>query len=216
MARVAKALEQLRAQINARWPTRSKESDGGIGDAAHASRASDHNPTADGIVHARDFTHDPAVGFDSYAFADMLLAKQDKRISYIISNRRIGSGPGGPQPGKWRPYGGSNPHNHHVHVSVTQAGEDDTAPWDIEGVATYVDPIVAHPPAPPKTLRKGQSGPEIAGLQRALTANGATLKVDGDFGQATEQAVKEFQEKRGITADGVVGPLTRELLGKLS
>ena len=67
--RVAKSLLKLRDQINAHAPKRSKKSDGYIGDAAHASRSSDHNPWVKdgkmGVVTAADFTHDPAGGFDA-------------------------------------------------------------------------------------------------------------------------------------------------------
>src|SRR5262245_2987274 len=108
--RLAKGLETLRSQVNAKWPGRSKDSDGSVGDTSHSARKSDHNPDSRGVVHAIDITHDPRNGFDSYKFADMLLAKQDPRISYIISNRRIGSGPKGPAPGAWRKYTGTNPH----------------------------------------------------------------------------------------------------------
>jgi peptidoglycan hydrolase-like protein with peptidoglycan-binding domain len=34
------------------------------------------------------------------------------------------------------------------------------------------------------------------------------LVVDGVFGAATETAVKQFQQGAGLTADGIVGPLT--------
>ena len=61
--RVAQSLIRLRDQINLAAPTRSKASDGTIGDAAHATRDSDHNPWvkegALGIVTAMDITHAP-------------------------------------------------------------------------------------------------------------------------------------------------------------
>jgi hypothetical protein len=64
--RPAKSLIQLRDQINQIAPNRSKASDGTIGDAAHASRASDHNPWVRegdaGVVTAIDITHDPDDG----------------------------------------------------------------------------------------------------------------------------------------------------------
>lgn len=45
--------------------------------------------------------------------------------------------------------------------------------------------------------------------QRFLNeANGAGLKVDGDFGPATERATRQWQRKAGLVADGVVGPKT--------
>jgi hypothetical protein len=126
---VAPALDHLLAQINAAFPNRSKISDGGLGNAAHAARESDHNPDGNGIVHARDFTHDPDHGFDSYKFAGQLLKCNDTRLKYVISNGRIGGGPGyysgisgycpqGIKPGTWTPYKGPNLHTHHVHVSV--------------------------------------------------------------------------------------------------
>lgn len=143
--RVASSLDQLLAEINASAPNRSKLSDGSIGDEDHQSRDSDHNPHCCGwVVTARDFTHDPANGFDSYAFAEWLRArcagdilidgKREVRCKYVISNRRIASTSNG---WRWEPYEGDNPHDHHVHVSVDCTGEggpmDDQTPWGWEG-----------------------------------------------------------------------------------
>jgi hypothetical protein len=58
MARLVAAGVTLRAQVNKRWPTREKASDGWIGDRAHASRKSDHNPDGKGWVHALDIDAD--------------------------------------------------------------------------------------------------------------------------------------------------------------
>lgn len=131
--RMAKSLEKLREQINAKWPKRDKSSDGGIGDTAHSSRASDHNPNDAGVVCARDFDSDLAVGFDGSDLADKLLASRDKRIKYIISEGRICSGIGGPSPWVWRPYSGANAHRHHMHISVRSpaAFYDDASDWKL-------------------------------------------------------------------------------------
>jgi hypothetical protein len=125
----------LLGEINAAAPGRSVVRDGGIGDQRHAKTASDHNPCACcGVVCARDFTHDPAGGFDAHAFAEWLrlrvAAGQEPRVKYVISNRRIFSGEGQTHPvGVWRKYGGKNPHAHHVHVSVRHEVADDLGPW---------------------------------------------------------------------------------------
>ena len=164
--RLAKSLEKLREQVNAKWPARSKDSDGSVGDTSHAARPSDHNPV-NGVVHAIDITHDPAHGFDSYKFADLLLAKQDPRMKYVISNRRIGSGPAGPQPGVWRKYTGANAHDHHCHISVVADADaaDSVAAWNIDGAQVAVNPNFA---APPPAVKPGSTGADVQRLQTLL------------------------------------------------
>lgn len=202
--RLARALETLRAQVNEKWPTRSKNSDGSVGDVSHSARASDHNPDDAGVVRAIDITHDPKGGFDSYAFADLILKKQDRRLKYVISNRRIGSGPAGPQPGVWRKYTGTNPHDHHCHIStVADARGDDTSQWDIDGNLTPTAGQVAAYVAPATTLRKGSTGEDVKKLQAALH-----IFIDGQFGPKTEMALKIFQKEHGLVADGIAGPMT--------
>jgi hypothetical protein len=64
------------------------------------------------------------------------------------------------------------------------------------------------------TLRRGNQGDEVADLQTILNARyGADLEVDGNFGKATEAAVKAFQKSHGLTADGIVGAKTWKALG---
>ena len=64
------------------------------------------------------------------------------------------------------------------------------------------------------TLRRGNKGEAVEELQALLNAKfGFDLEIDGDFGKATETAVKEFQKKHGLTADGVVGKKTWAALG---
>lgn len=212
--RLAKSLEILRSQVNAKYPSRSKNSDGSIGDESHSARTSDHNPDDSGVVRAIDITHDPHGGFDSYVFADMLLKKQDKRLKYVISNRRIGSGPAGPMPGVWRPYSGKNPHDHHCHISVVADGRgDDTSQWDING--NLMPPADAKPyVVPPPTLRKGAKGEDVEKLQGRLNAHGAELKIDGDFGEQTANAVMLFQTMHDLPRDGIVGPMTHKALSQ--
>ncbi|HEX6903316.1 MAG TPA: DNA/RNA non-specific endonuclease [Thermoanaerobaculia bacterium] len=137
--RVAKSLLALRNQVNAKAPRRSKASDGTIGDAAHATRNSDHNPWvrdgAMGVVTAMDITHDPANGCDAGALAEAIRASRDARVKYIIWNRRIASSSviGGVAAWTWRPYTGSNPHSKHVHISVRpeKAAFDSEASWAV-------------------------------------------------------------------------------------
>ena len=62
-------------------------------------------------------------------------------------------------------------------------------------------------------LKKGSRGAEVTKLQTALQELGYyTKQVDGAYGPATIAAVKAFQAKNGLQADGVAGP---ETLAKL-
>jgi len=140
--RMAKSLggtptEGLLGEVNRSAPQRSKASDGGIGDPRHRQRSSDHNPCGCcDVVCARDFTHDPKHGFDSYAFAEWLRQRvqdqQEPRVKYVISSGKIFSGMAEGYPaGLWRKYSGANKHAKHVHVSVRHGPTryDDDRPW---------------------------------------------------------------------------------------
>lgn len=142
-SRAALSILALRAQVNALAPARSKASDGILGDDNHAKRSSDHNPWvkdgSTGVVTAIDITHDPARGCDALLLAQSLVDSRDPRIKYIIHDRRIASSipTQGLPAWTWRPYGGSNPHRAHVHLSVqpVKALYDDTRAWDLRGMA---------------------------------------------------------------------------------
>jgi len=213
--RVAKSLDTILVQVNAKWPDRDKSSDGTVASDQHHQQNpnSDHEPNQDGVVCARDITHDPPY-FDSYAFADMLLRNKDERIKYVISNSRIASGTGQDHPAwVWRPYTGSNPHDHHVHISVKAdaAHYDDPRPWDIEGGDSVSKPGDHPPPLSiyPPTLKLGSNGDDVRRVQQLLM-------VDGIFGDLTRIAVTDFQHDKGLTADGIVGPETWQALLKIA
>lgn len=54
----------------------------------------------------------------------------------------------------------------------------------------------------------------VKSLQRLLKDKGYNIYPDGIFGKKTEQAVRLFQQKNGLHADGIVGRKTWAALGK--
>ena len=76
----------------------------------------------------------------------------------------------------------------------------------IEMPTTPAEPAKTKP-----TIRKGNRNIYVKEAQQKLIQLGYNLGIcgaDGDFGNATENAVKQFQRDNGLTADGVIGPKT--------
>ena len=68
-----------------------------------------------------------------------------------------------------------------------------------------------------KVLRKGAKGDNVKALQILLIGRGyscGSYGADGSFGAATDNAVRAFQKVKGLSVDGVCGPMTwNKLLG---
>ena len=89
---------------------------------------------------------------------------------------------------------------------------------ELKGV-DYGEPVVI--PVEPTnktalpTLKRGSKGDAVKIVQEKLIARGyscGAYGVDGDFGQATEKAVKAFQKDHNLKVDGIVGTKTYEAL----
>ncbi|MEG1524924.1 MAG: spore cortex-lytic enzyme [Clostridia bacterium] len=74
--------------------------------------------------------------------------------------------------------------------------------------------VAVQPIAYAAALKLGSSGDDVIKLQKKLKSWGYfDGAADGKFGVKTEEAVKYFQRKNGLTADGVVGSATVKALG---
>ena len=92
------------------------------------------------------------------------------------------------------------------------------AKWTHWGVPACVDGTIPTPtpeptptPSTKPTLRRGDKGPYVVDMQTKLNKLGYDLGpcgIDGDFGRATEKAVKAFQGDHGLKVDGICGPAT--------
>jgi len=70
-------------------------------------------------------------------------------------------------------------------------------------VALLAVALCAAPSAQARDLKRGAKGPRVAFVQKVLH-----LHVDRIYGKQTKRAVKRFQRRHGLTADGIVGPAT--------
>jgi hypothetical protein len=130
MARLVAGGVTLRNQVNKRWPKRDKRSDGWIGDKAHASRESDHNPDARDLVHALDIDADldPKDPDAAQRLANQIVAYAASgipganRIKYVVFRNAIASGTYANSMWTWRK--GNYGHEHHIHVSFSTKGEN--------------------------------------------------------------------------------------------
>ena len=207
--RLAKSLEELRGEVNAKWPNRDKSSDGSVGDLSHQARKSDHNPNAAGVVRAIDVDAD---GIPAAWLAEHVRQRGqggDGRLNpdgYVIFNRRIASDAHG---WVWRAYDGTNPHLAHVHISCTTSasGYDDSGSWGVtSGDAKFTKPKKLGLPKfkrGSRTLKvesPRMSGTDVRYVQRRIGAD-----PDGFYGPGTEEFVRVWQRAKGLEPTGRVG-----------
>ena len=164
MAKLCKAAQQLREQVDDAFPDRSRVApEGWLGDKRHAARVSDHNPDpATQFVRAYDFNADLGSSkHEAYDLADQLrlLARSDKRISYVIFNGKIASYK---RNYKWRKYTGINPHKTHIHISFTAKGDHDGSMFRIPLLTG--EPINGKPKSRRRKLGKILSSSSLSNL----------------------------------------------------
>lgn len=67
------------------------------------------------------------------------------------------------------------------------------------------------------SIARGSKGQNVRDVQNRLKTNyplyAGTLVVDGNFGPATDAAVREFQRRSNLKQDGIVGPATYRAMG---
>lgn len=136
-------LQNLRSQVNERFPARDKSSDGTIGDAAHQAETSGHNPDdtpgssaewdsdSDNTAEVRAWDMDSDLR-ESGATAQMVvdhirsLPNVASVLRYIIYNRKIYRSTAGFAPVA---YTGASAHTEHIHFSgaYSQASDNNTS-----------------------------------------------------------------------------------------
>lgn len=150
MAILIPCLDQLFKEFNQIAPSRDKATDGWIGDSAHRSRSSDHNPDETGAtpdedsdsideVHAIDVDDGLRASFTMEQVVQYIIGEcrksgtsgKDKgRLKYIIYNKRIWSASNG-----WgqKSYTGDNPHTEHAHFSAEYDSKysNDRSTWGL-------------------------------------------------------------------------------------
>lgn len=102
----------------------------------------------------------------------------------------------------WMAY--ANPSGAAATPTPTQAKTETKNETKTENRGGYVEVKV-------KEISKGDKGNVVATLQGALIAHGfscGSYGADGDFGPATDAAVRKYQKAKGLAADGIVGANT--------
>lgn len=85
--------------------------------------------------------------------------------------------------------------------------------YDQSGVVVPTDA----PATSTRILRNGDEGEDVKAMQTNLIRLGydcGRWGADGDFGDATEMALKKFQRDHGLEDDGECGPLSRAAMDK--
>lgn len=110
-----------------------------------------------------------------------------------------------------RHYGGGADRLHfHKSICAPVGRKNDPDGLDLGAERARVAALLAGgtPTIDSDLLRRGSSGDAVTALQRRLVEMGHAITVDGDFGPATEAAVRAAQAELGVADDGIVGPAT--------
>jgi hypothetical protein len=215
-------------EVNLEHPGRNKRSDGWIGDPRHFATGapenggSKHNPNRHGAVDARDFDNS---SIDIARFVACAIKHPSTRN--VIYNRKIRSkGYSGGLAVAYA-YHGPSPHTEHIHVDVemTLHQEQDPRPWGYyrgDAKPVVVVPVSSKSAHPAKPALQGGGMTRMPVLRRTSTVLAATRTLqralirlgfkpgaaDGKFGPATDKALRTFQSRYHLGADGVAGPKT--------
>lgn len=228
--RLAPCLQQYVNEINAMYPGRPKDSDGGIGDAAHRAQKSGHNPSPQGFVTAYDITASPLV--DMEYIRRTVCA--DERTHYFIWQGWIYSARHGFEK---RKYSGGDQHWGHSHLSIKSMTEFDIGPGAERFWCEKTTPWFGNPNVPAVSLANvvGAADYYASGhtrsndtydyvavklIQTAINkVRGWELELNGLFDRRTREAYGEFQRHigyRGSDADGIPGMSSLRVLAQRS
>lgn len=203
--RAANSIIGLIGAVNAIAPGRSTVSDGTVGDLAHSTRKSDHNPNEYGVVTATDITHDPASGANMHDITNVIRLEQDPRIKYVIWNSRMFASytTTARAAWTWGPYSGTNRHDKHAHFSVVgdPARYDDTTKWTVS--TTISDSTTTGVKAMLPLKESTSVSSDVALLQGMMNrAFGTQLVEDGIYGPNVVAAVKAHLGNEGRAVNG--------------
>lgn len=226
MAKLCAGGVTLRDQVNKRWPSRDKASDGWIGDSAHAARegwgtngrGSYHNPDPNGIVHAIDLDEDffgkgkggqkAAMEFAQELATYCRQGKDGGRIAHIVYEDKVASATAN----NWHFRGSGFGHTHHIHISFTNRADKDGSLFrlpifeDGENKPKPPSPKPEKVPAYPgrSKLTYKQRNSDVRDMQKQLIKKGFSIPAGptGYYGDQTVAAVKRFYSSINKKKDG--------------
>ncbi|MEU3609809.1 peptidoglycan-binding domain-containing protein [Streptomyces sp. NPDC035033] len=117
--------------------------------------------------------------------------------------------PGSPEPGRVPAAPAAVP------VGTTAGPGDAPAGTDDPAQSPPRETTASPAPAEPRTLRMGDTGPDVTRLQQLLFDQGFTyVTTTGTYDRSTRRGVAQLQDDRDLTGDpeGVYGPATRASL----
>lgn len=210
---LTRGLSTVRAEFNDVFPGRDKGSDGSVGDLAHQSGPSGHNPDRTGTpeyrdgdskdeVRAIDVDRDlvPGSAVDWMERVIQHLVKRGRAGTYVPFRYFIYKGRIWARSDRWqtRTYTGSNKHDKHAHFSgdYTQAADEWTGSLDLAAVRGSGGGDITG--GGDMLVKKGDGGEEVKFWQYVLNDLGHSPgAVDGDYGPKMESAVNAYRASKG-------------------